>query len=363
MKMWSKLKELVKRKDNSNWHIDVDCLNCGTNFSGHYCPNCGQAIKEYDKPFGFIFYNFLGDFFAFDTRFFKTLFALIARPGFLTKEYFAGRRVRYTPPFRIFVFVSFVLFLLLQIVTDRGLSTVLDSDLNDAKVVLDSASVAATDSILTEVNEQMSPQEKQALKEVFGKGDIQMDSINIAETANKINLGELGNSRNIRIALNKQADKMEAELEEESDPGKRADLQKNIRMLRSPEATMAKILKYISYAFFLLLPLFALILKLIYIRRKRNYMRHLVFSIHIHSFIFLVMTSIIGLYLLFDESISTVSGILFLSIPIYIIIALKKFYGQSVGKVVVKFFTLSFLYNIVFFTVILLAALDAINVL
>jgi hypothetical protein len=75
------------------------------------------------------------------------------------------------------------------------------------------------------------------------------------------------------------------------------------------------------------------------------------------------MTTIIGLYLLFDEKVSDVSGILFLSIPIYIIIALKKFYGQSLGKVVIKFFTLSFLYNIVFFTVILLAALDAINVL
>ncbi len=362
MKMWSKLKERFNGKDNSNWHIDVDCLNCGTNFSGHYCPNCGQAVKEYDKPFGFIFYNFLGDFFAFDTRFFKTLFALIARPGFLTKEYFAGRRVRYTPPFRIFVFVSFVLFFLLQIVTNNGLSTVLDSDLKDAKVSLDSTSVVAADSVLKEVNEELSSQEKQTLDEVLSKGNIKMDSIDISRAADELNMSWDG-ARNIRLALNNQADKMQKELEEETDPAKRAELQKNIQLLRSPEATMAKILKYISYAFFLLLPLFALILKLIYIRRKQNYMRHLVFSIHIHSFIFLVMTTIIGLYLLFDESTSTVSGILFLSIPIYIIIAIKKFYGQSLGKVILKFFTLSFLYNIVFFTVVLLAALDAINVL
>ncbi len=363
MKMWSKLKERFKGKDKSTWHIDVDCLNCGTNFSGHFCPNCGQAVKEYDKPFGFIFYNFLGDFFAFDTRFFKTLFGLIARPGFLTKEYFAGRRVRYTPPLRIFVFVSFILFLLLQIVTNRGLSTVLDSDLKDAKIGLDSTSVVAADSILNDVNKELSPQEKQALDKVLSKGNIQLDSIDVAKSAYEVDLESLGGASNIRLALNNYADKMEKELEEEEDPGKRADLQETIRMLRSPEATMAKILKYISYAFFLLLPLFALILKLIYIRRRHNYMRHLVFSIHIHSFIFLVMTTIIGLYLLFDKDFATVSGILFLSVPVYIIIALKKFYGQSIGKVVLKFFALSFIYNIVFFTVILLASLDAINVL
>ena len=361
--MWFKLTERFKGKDNSNWQIDVDCLNCGTNFSGHYCPNCGQAVKEYDKPFGFIFYNFLGDFFAFDTRFFKALFALIARPGFLTKEYFAGRRVRYTPPLRIFIFVSFILFLLLQIVTNRGLSTVLDSDLKDSKVGLDSTSLVAADSILNQVNDQITLEEKQALDKILSKGNIHIDSVDIAKSANEIDLGSWGGARNIRLALNDYADKMEQELEEENDPGKRAKMQENIRMLRSPEATMAKILKYISYAFFLLLPLFAFILKLIYIRRRHNYMRHLIFSIHIHSFIFLVMTTMIGLYLLFDKGISNVLGILFLSVPIYIIIALKKFYGQSIGKVVLKFFTLSFIYNIVFFTVILLASLNAINVL
>lgn len=361
--MWYKLKERFKRKENSDGYKNIDCLNCGTTFSGHYCPNCGQAVKEFDKPFGFIFYNFLGDFFAFDTRFFRTLFALVARPGFLTKEYFAGRRVRYTPPFRIFVFVSFILFFLLQIVTNRGLSTILDSDLKDSKVSLDSTSVVVADSVFNEVNKELSPQDKQALDDVLDKANIRLDSVDIGKAANEIDLGSWGGANNIRLALNKQADKMQEELEEETDPKKRAELQENIQLLRSPEATMAKILKYISYAFFLLLPLFAMILKMIYIRRKHNYMRHLVFSFHIHSFIFLMMTFIIGLNLLFENIPGAISGLLILSIPIYIIIAIKKFYGQSLGKVVLKFFALSFIYNIVFFTVILLASLNAINAL
>ncbi|WP_347838361.1 DUF3667 domain-containing protein [uncultured Draconibacterium sp.] len=361
--MWYKLKQRFTRKVNEADYINLECLNCGTNFSGHYCPNCGQAVKEYDRPFGFIFINFLGDFFAFDTRFFKTLFALVARPGFLTKEYFAGRRIRYTPPFRIFVFVSFVLFFLLQIATNRGLSTVLDSDLKDAKVKIDSTSIVAADSIINQINDELTPEEKQALNDVFAENDINLDSINIGKKAKTIDFGNWGDSRNIRLALNKQADKMQEELQSETDPDKQAELHKNIQLLRSPEATVAKILKYISYAFFLLLPLFALILKLIYIRRKQNYMRHLVFSIHIHAFIFMVLSLVIGLNLLFEVKTGVISSILVFSVPVYIIIAVKKFYGQSLVKVVLKFFALSFMYNIVFVTVILLAFLDAINLL
>lgn len=121
--MWSKIKARFKKKEIQPAE-EESCKNCETVFTGHFCPNCGQAVKDYDKPFGFIFYNFVGDFFSFDARFFRTLLTLILRPGFLSKEYFEGRRVRYAPPFRIFIFESFILFLLLQTYTNRGLTTV-----------------------------------------------------------------------------------------------------------------------------------------------------------------------------------------------------------------------------------------------
>lgn len=361
--MWYKLTERLKRKEKPGSPIDAECLNCGTTFSGNFCPNCGQAVQEYDKPFGFIFYNFLGDFFAFDSRFFKTLFVLIARPGFLTKEYFAGRRVRYAPPFRLFVFVSFLLFFLLQLVTNRGLSTVLDSDLQNTKAALDTGAVIATDSVFAEAYHHASEEEKEVLDSaLIWKEEMLADSSEFTQAGNVIKTGLLG-SPNLRMALSEHADELEAELENETDPVKKAELRENIRLLRSPETAMAKILKYISYAFFLLLPLFALILKLIYIRQKHNYMRHLVFSIHIHSYIFLAITFIVGLYLLFNGKPGALIAAITLFIPVYIILAIKKFYGQSLGKVLLKFVALSFIYNMVFFTVILLASLDAINVL
>ena len=89
----------------------VKCENCGHEFQGHFCPNCGQEVAEFNRPFGFILYDFAGNFFAFDTRFFRTLKYLLFRPGFLTSEFFQGRRMSYSPPFRIFVFLSFIVFL------------------------------------------------------------------------------------------------------------------------------------------------------------------------------------------------------------------------------------------------------------
>ena len=90
-------------------------------------------------------------------------------------------------------------------------------------------------------------------------------------------------------------------------------------------------------------------------------MRHLVFSIHIHSFIYIVLIFIVALYLLFEGHLKTITSILILSVPMYFIIAMKNFYGQSIGKVVLKFFTVSFLYNIIFFMVLTAAILNALG--
>ncbi len=360
--MWSKLKERFKRKKSEEVHTDVVCLNCETKFTGNYCPNCGQAFKEYDRPFGFIIYNFLGDFFAFDTRFFKTLIALLVKPGFLTKEYFAGRRVRYAPPFRIFVFVSFLLFLLLQIYTNRGLSTVLDGDLEDAKIGLDSTSLVLADSIFSEATAELTPKEEMVVDSIKNKYLNKTDTISAGNLFNYMDLESLKNKRDLRKTLNTYADKLEVDLEKETNPEEQAEIRELIRLCRSPESALAKILKYISYAFFLLLPIFAILMKLIYIRRKQNYMRHLVFSIHIHSFIFLVLTLILAMFSFIDGgNMLKIASYTFLLIPLYLVVAMKKVYGQSVLKVIVKFFVVSFLYNIIFWFLIIMASLNAIN--
>ena len=74
MKMFlSKLKTRLRSEKSGFSNETQVCKNCETQFKGNYCPNCGQSVKEVDKPFSIIFYDFLGNIFAFDTRFYKSL--------------------------------------------------------------------------------------------------------------------------------------------------------------------------------------------------------------------------------------------------------------------------------------------------
>ncbi len=357
------IKKWFKPKSNNISYENIVCKNCETQFDGKFCPNCGQSVKDYDKPFSFIFYNFAGDFFAFDTRFFRTFVALLFKPGFLSNEYFDGRRIKYAPPFRIFIFASFILFILLQTYTNKGLTTVLDSSWSDKNgLAIDSISLAVVDSVFNEVRVELDSVSMSVTDSLMNEFGINLDFTD-KNPFSQLDMETFRDTRDLRQGLNKVANILEEKLETETDPKEQMKLRKNIRLCRSPEQVIAKILEYMSWAFFLLLPIFAIILKLVYIRRKHNYMRHLIFSIHIHSYIFIILTFIIGLHLTFANNLGTVSAILIFSIPIYFVIALKKFYGQGIIKVILKFLSVSFLYNLIFWIVVGFVFLNAFSII
>lgn len=345
MKKWPDYRKWFKKKGQEAIYQDVTCKNCGNEFSGHYCPDCGQAVKEFDRPFSFVFFNFVGDFFSFDTRFFKTFYRLLFFPGRLTADFFEGKRVRYAPPFRIFIFVSFILFFVLQIYSNRGLTKILDSSLNNKDGVgLDSVSMLVADSLIAELNETPG-----------------IDSTKANNIISGINSGLSGHSESSRQLLEKLAVYFENKLGEETGLKKQARYREYIRMCRSPEDAWAKVLKYMSWAFFFLLPVFALILKLFYIRRNQNYIRHLIFSIHLHSFLFIDFFLIILLNMLFSNFPGKITFLFFLAFPVYFIVALKKFYGQNLGKVLVKFLGISMIYNTVFWIVVGIVFMNALS--
>jgi hypothetical protein len=357
------IKKWFKGKTEEVSFENITCKNCETNFDGKFCPECGQSVKDYDRPFSFVFYNFAGDFFSFDARFFRTFTALVVKPGFLTKEYFAGRRIKYAPPFRIFIFVSFILFLLLQIYTTRGLTTVLNSEFDGKKIGLDSTSLAVADSLIEKVYTEIDSAYISTTDSVGSEMDGVLDSVGENKLNLKINKETLRDTRDLRTALNKIADWLETELEKEEDPKQRLKLRMYISNCRSPEQAMAKILKYLSWTFFLLLPIFALILKLVFIRGKHNYMRHLIFSIHFHSFIFLVLILIVSLFLLFKGNLEVISIVLLFSITIYFIIALKKFYKQKTGKAILKYLAVYVIYVVVFIAIVGFVNLKALGII
>lgn len=332
---------------------NIECRNCGTQFSGHYCPMCSQSVKEIDRPFSIVFYDFLGNVFAFDTRFWRTFLNLIIRPGFLTKEFFAGHGVRYASPIRFFIFASFVLFLLLQIYTGRGLNSALNRPVKEGGSILglDSVSVVAADSVFSDLGEEVDPA-------VLGNFSFSDSSDHILSS---VDFNAVMQAPDLRSALNNLALQFEKQLETEEDSEKRARLINYIRLCRSPEQVLARGLKYMSWAFFLLLPVFALLLWLFYFRRNLYYIRHLIFSIHLHSFIFIVFILLTIIYMIFEGSLGLISLILLFTIPIYLLLALKRFYGQGIGKLLLKFAGISVIYNLIFWAAVGLVFFNALN--
>lgn len=106
----------LKFRANSMGHgkirTDKTCLNCNHVVENKYCPNCGQENTETRQSFHYLFTHFVEDLTHYDGSFWKTIKALLFKPGRLTLEYLAGKRKLYVPPVKLYIFISFVAFLL-----------------------------------------------------------------------------------------------------------------------------------------------------------------------------------------------------------------------------------------------------------
>jgi hypothetical protein len=361
MKIKTKLKpgQLIRRNQTPVSELETgNCQNCDFEFKGHFCPNCGQEVAEFNRPFGFILYDFVGNFFAFDTRFFRTFKYLMIRPGFLTSEFFQGRRMRYSPPFRIFVFLSFVLFLLLQVITERSLDFEVSPNTSESK------KEALVNPVLDEnqVRLKIDSVKQLIAANIDTAANVEISSEDTLNEGFDLDLSEaIFTKGKLRDKLNKLAEILEGKLSKTADAKDRTQLQSYIAMCRNPEIVISTIMKYLSWSFFLLLPLFALILKLFYIRRKQNYIRHLIFSIHLHSFLFFILIVIVALRLIFTSGIAVVNLVLLISFPVYFVLALRHFYGQNYPKVILKFVGISAIYNIVLWSAVLFVFLKTLN--
>ncbi|HEX3728159.1 MAG TPA: DUF3667 domain-containing protein [Opitutaceae bacterium] len=91
------------------------CQNCGAALQGPYCSQCGQHDVDYHRSIKFLLEDALEGFLHFDGKFLATVRYLLTRPGFLTTEFLAGRRARYAPPLRFYLFASFLAFLAMSL--------------------------------------------------------------------------------------------------------------------------------------------------------------------------------------------------------------------------------------------------------
>ena len=88
------------------------CTNCGAVLAGRYCSACGQKAGSPAHSIGHFLWDAIESLTHADSRVRGTLVPLLRRPGFLTREFFAGRRARYVPPLRLYLILSVVFFVL-----------------------------------------------------------------------------------------------------------------------------------------------------------------------------------------------------------------------------------------------------------
>ncbi len=303
-----------------------ECRNCETEFTGKYCPNCGQILKEFDKPFSILIYDFMGTVFAFDARFFKTIKSVVFRPGKFSFDYMNGKRASYMKPFQFYVFISFVFFLLLSIQTnrfidlekDKSISTVQDS-LKTDEWSLDSTKIQSerndlADRLMRDNSKNVVPQRK---RQIISFQDVEK----------------------AKLHLQSQLD------EEQHSETKKRLLQNTIKMLSYPDIFISKLYKYISWSFFMVMPLFAFWLWLFFRKKRRYYSGHFIYSLNAHATTFLIFALIVSVKLLFPDKESSFENYLFWLIPLYVWLGMKKFYNQTIIKTTFKFLLLSFIYS------------------
>ena len=319
------------------------CLNCGTGLKGPFCYYCGQPDRNFMRFFPVLLRDLMEDLLDLDSRFMRTIKPLLFKPGRLTRDYMEGRRFRYAPPMRLYIFSSIVFFLLAAFLSSDGISIrSVDNDSGIIHIGTDSAQEQeivgeALGKLSTDVLEQIDVEHEpndtadQETSNGFELEDIQFNEQPWNRETNPVDIKWLPEWLNVRIND-----------EIEGSPQKAEQINEN------PDLIVDKVFDILPATMFVLLPLVALIFKFWYLFAKRYYVEHLIFSLHNHSFLFvslilILLASVAGELLTSHGYSSAANGtgwfmvIIGIWIPIYMLLSLRVVYQQTWLMTVGKF--------------------------
>ena len=301
----------MDKKDNIpvvNSKETKKCQNCGHEDTGNFCSNCGQSFTVLNRPIKEIFIEIF-DIIDIDRRIINSIIPFLFKPGFLTREYLAGKRKKYISPVRLYLILSLFFFFLAQSTSRKQAGNNENNWLNITNDTTDV--VIRDDSLAIELLKSDS---------LFG---LEIDSTASPKLLRKA-------KRNNRL----------------SDSA--------VDALSNKSAFLQNFYQTISYVLFLLMPVFALLMKLLFIRRRVFYIEHLMFSINMHSFMLLIFSLVIILSQIIGERDQFIA-ILFIIIPVYFTIGMKRLYRQSLWKIILKEFILAVMYIIILLVTLFIA--------
>jgi hypothetical protein len=330
----------------------ANCLNCSTELKGPFCYYCGQPDRNFMRFFPALLRDLMEDLLDFDSRFMRTLKPLLFRPGKLTRDYMNGRRFRYAPPMRLYIFSSIVFFLLAALLSSDAIS-INDTENNDG---------------IVHISTNNADEELEALGAILDKlpleaqKQIEIDRI-IAESDDETSDKPLFESKELSFndePWDRETNPVDikwlpAWLNERINDEIEGSPQKAEQINENPNLLIDKVFDILPATMFVLLPVVALIFKFWYLFAKRYYVEHLIFSLHNHSFMFVTLILILLTDLASDLLVSygypaaaTAAGwlmvILGIWIPVYLFISLRTVFQQHWFLTVGKFFVIGISY-------------------
>jgi hypothetical protein len=351
--------------DNSDKEVDAAmavsdqytaCQNCEFDYQKGFafCPHCGQKTDD-DLTVGVLFYNTISNYFSFDARFFKSFIPLMLKPGILAKRFIEGKRLLYLHPAQMYLFISVVFFFLFSFEVRKQVAQVdeqLEKGLSVPVITVDSLALEkALDSAnLAEIRNPIMKNEF-IPKEVREQSMAALDSLTQVQPEPAgvpvMNFGLNWKAVDSLVAIGAPESEQLAAIGLKEDDGwfKRRALTQILKFQQTKKggSIVQAFYDSIPIALFILLPIFAIILKLFFWRRG-SFAHHLVFGFYYYAFLFTVFSIMLITDRWIWEIPSSISWLIVFSTFFYLILAVRNFYRQSFFVSFIKTSIVTFVY-------------------
>jgi hypothetical protein len=284
------------------------CENCGAELQGHWCAQCGQPAIEYRRSFRHVVADLLNEFLNWDSKFFTTIALLILKPWRLTNEFLAGKRVRYVNPLRLYLLASILFFFAVNYGT-KGIKLDPTKFPEEKRAEVAAAIADKRSEIEAELSkDNLTPKQRQKVQKALDylTKPSATTTPTLEETApptpvpsasptaepGQQTYGPVGDRPFVVFDDAKSTTPFERWIEGRA---KEKMGEHGTKM----GLFISTLFSNLPYMMLCCIPLFAFVLKVLYIRRRLFYIDHLIYALHIHTFfyagIMLIVLATIGL--------------------------------------------------------------------
>ena len=310
----------------------ANCSNCGTPRSDAFCPHCGQNNRDYQRSLPPVLWELLRETFDVDSRILNTFALLLTKPGQLAVEFSRNRRASYISPIRLYLFISVTFFFLLSSTSTFEA----DFDATNDAIAVDTVE----ENVAADLNKILNADRIQKVQSMLDGEESLVQ-------------------QQITLTIAKGA----SERTEPFSEFQRFVAGQFIDAVYQPVRAANTLFDNLPIAMFFLLPVFALILQLLYLGSHKYYVEHLVFATHLHTFAFLIYAAMLVLpEFETDSTLATISGyasaLLWLVLPIYHFKSLRRYYGQGFARTCFKYIVQMAIYFLLLIPVSIIAVLS-----